>query len=238
MTLTFDVLIEIPKGSRNKYEVDHESGKIRLDRVLFTSMVYPTDYVYIEGTLGGDADPLLEELDLLARRGAQFGVKVRERLIEQKGRRLAYQRAGERNALPLAAGELARPPVKQVLDPEQLRRPFDFPCDLAALNPLGPERKRYVVAHGIVRIEPVALEHHGDAPGPRRHVVDDIAADDEVAARLLLEPADDAQKRRLAAAGRAEQNHELAVRDCECDAVDGRNFTEFLDDISCQQRSH
>lgn len=58
MTLTFDVLIEIPKGSRNKYEVDHESGKIRLDRVLFTSMVYPTDYGYIEGTLGGDGDPL------------------------------------------------------------------------------------------------------------------------------------------------------------------------------------
>ena len=58
MTLTFDVLIEIPKGSRNKYEVDHESGKIRLDRVLFTSMVYPTDYGYIEDTLGGDGDPL------------------------------------------------------------------------------------------------------------------------------------------------------------------------------------
>jgi inorganic pyrophosphatase len=54
----FDVLIEIPKGSRNKYEVDHETGRIRLDRVLFTSMVYPADYGYIEGTLGGDGDPL------------------------------------------------------------------------------------------------------------------------------------------------------------------------------------
>ena len=54
----FDVLIEIPKGSRNKYEVDHETGKIRLDRVLFTSMVYPADYGYIEDTLGGDGDPL------------------------------------------------------------------------------------------------------------------------------------------------------------------------------------
>jgi len=56
--LKFDVLVEIPKGSRNKYEVDHESGKIRLDRVLFTSMVYPADYGYIEDTLGGDGDPL------------------------------------------------------------------------------------------------------------------------------------------------------------------------------------
>jgi inorganic pyrophosphatase len=54
----FDVLIEIPQGSRNKYEVDHESGRIRLDRMLFTSTRYPADYGYIEDTLGGDGDPL------------------------------------------------------------------------------------------------------------------------------------------------------------------------------------
>jgi len=56
--LEFDVLIEIPKGSRNKYEVDHESGRIRLDRTLFTSTQYPADYGYIENTLGEDGDPL------------------------------------------------------------------------------------------------------------------------------------------------------------------------------------
>jgi inorganic pyrophosphatase len=54
----FDVLIEIPKGSRNKYEVDHETGRMRLDRTLFTSTQYPADYGYIEGTLGEDGDPL------------------------------------------------------------------------------------------------------------------------------------------------------------------------------------
>jgi len=54
----FDVTIEIPKGSRNKYEVDHESGRVRLDRYLFTSMGYPTDYGFIEDTLGEDGDPL------------------------------------------------------------------------------------------------------------------------------------------------------------------------------------
>ena len=42
--LTFDVLIEIPAGSRNKYEVDKKTGKIRLDRMLFTSTRYPWDY--------------------------------------------------------------------------------------------------------------------------------------------------------------------------------------------------
>jgi inorganic pyrophosphatase len=39
----FDVVIEIPKGQRNKYEVDHKTGRVFLDRYLYTSMVYPTD---------------------------------------------------------------------------------------------------------------------------------------------------------------------------------------------------
>jgi inorganic pyrophosphatase len=54
----FDVTIEIPKGQRNKYEVDHATGRIRLDRMLFTSTRYPHDYGFIEGTLGEDGDPL------------------------------------------------------------------------------------------------------------------------------------------------------------------------------------
>lgn len=56
--MEFDVLIEVPRGSRNKYEVDHETGRIRLDRTLFTSTQYPADYGYIEKTLGEDGDPL------------------------------------------------------------------------------------------------------------------------------------------------------------------------------------
>jgi len=54
----FDVTIEIPKGSRNKYEVDHHSGRIRLDRTLFTATQYPADYGFIDDTLGQDGDPL------------------------------------------------------------------------------------------------------------------------------------------------------------------------------------
>jgi len=54
----FDVVIEIPKGQRNKYEMDHETGRIRLDRMLFTSTRYPTDYGFIEDTLADDGDPL------------------------------------------------------------------------------------------------------------------------------------------------------------------------------------
>jgi inorganic pyrophosphatase len=53
-----EVVIEIPKGQRNKYEMDHVSGRIRLDRMLFTSTRYPSDYGFIEDTLADDSDPL------------------------------------------------------------------------------------------------------------------------------------------------------------------------------------
>lgn len=58
MAETFNVLVEIPQGSHDKFEVDHETGRIKLDRILFTSMGYPDDYGYIEDTLGEDGDPL------------------------------------------------------------------------------------------------------------------------------------------------------------------------------------
>ena len=56
--MEFDLLIEIPRGSRNSCEVDHDSGRIRLDRMLFTSTQYPADYGFVLDTLGEDGDPL------------------------------------------------------------------------------------------------------------------------------------------------------------------------------------
>lgn len=53
-----DMVVEIPKGSRNKYEMDHESGQIFLDRMLFTATRYPADYGFIPQTLAADDDPL------------------------------------------------------------------------------------------------------------------------------------------------------------------------------------
>jgi len=53
-----NVLVEIPKGSRNKYEWDPDSQSIKLDRYLFSSVAYPTDYGFIPGTCGEDGDPL------------------------------------------------------------------------------------------------------------------------------------------------------------------------------------
>ena len=53
-----DALIEIPLGSKNKYELDKATGRIRLDRVLYAAMIYPAEYGVIENTLAPDGDPL------------------------------------------------------------------------------------------------------------------------------------------------------------------------------------
>lgn len=54
----FEALIEIPKGSKAKYELDKETGRLRLDRFLYTSTVYPANYGFIPRTLAEDMDPL------------------------------------------------------------------------------------------------------------------------------------------------------------------------------------
>jgi inorganic pyrophosphatase len=58
ITTAFPVVIEIPKGSKNKYELDKETGLLRLDRVLYSAVYYPADYGFIPRTYCGDGDPL------------------------------------------------------------------------------------------------------------------------------------------------------------------------------------
>jgi inorganic pyrophosphatase len=75
--MRFDVVIEIPAGSRNKYVMDHRLGRIRLERQLFTSTSYPADYGYIPDTLALDGDPLdaVVLLDSPAFPGVQVSVR-------------------------------------------------------------------------------------------------------------------------------------------------------------------
>ena len=94
----YDAVIEIPSGSRNKYEVDHETGRVFLDRVLFTPFGYPTDYGFFENTLGDDGDPLdvLVLLDYPLFPGV--GVKVRPVGVLQHDGRRRRRRQGHRRA--------------------------------------------------------------------------------------------------------------------------------------------
>src|SRR3989338_5053195 len=56
--VVIEVMVEIPKGSRNKYEFDKNKGLIRFDRMLFSAVPYPSDYGFIPNTLALDGDPL------------------------------------------------------------------------------------------------------------------------------------------------------------------------------------
>jgi inorganic pyrophosphatase len=56
--MEIEVIVEIPKGSRNKYEMDHDTHAIWLDRMLFTATQYPADYGFVPDTLAEDGDPL------------------------------------------------------------------------------------------------------------------------------------------------------------------------------------
>ena len=53
-----EALIEIPMGTKNKYEIDTETGRVKLDRVLYSSVMYPAEYGFIPNTLAGDGDAL------------------------------------------------------------------------------------------------------------------------------------------------------------------------------------
>jgi inorganic pyrophosphatase len=97
----FDVTIEIPKGQRNKYEIDHDSGRVRLDRYLYTSMVYPTDYGFIEDTLGEDGDPL--DALLLLPQPVFPGVIVRARPVGMF--RMTDEAGGDDKVLCVPAGD-------------------------------------------------------------------------------------------------------------------------------------
>jgi hypothetical protein len=71
-------------------------------------------------------------------------------------------------------------------DAEQLRGPLDLLLDRLSGHALRTQRKGDVVAYRVMRIKAIALEHHRNAAGARRDIVDEVAADQEIAARLLL----------------------------------------------------
>jgi len=83
------MVVEIPQGSRNKYEIDHDTGEVFLDRVLFTATRYPADYGFIPNTLAEDGDPL--DAMVLITEPTFPGVRIRIRpiglfLMEDQGK--------------------------------------------------------------------------------------------------------------------------------------------------------
>ncbi|GAB2928317.1 inorganic diphosphatase [Rhodococcus aerolatus] len=110
--MDFDVTIEIPKGSRNKYEVDHETGRLRLDRTLFTATQYPADYGFIDHTLGEDEDPL-DALVLLPEPTFP-GCLIKARAVAMF--RMTDEKGGDDKVLCVPAGDARQEHIQDIGD--------------------------------------------------------------------------------------------------------------------------
>src|SRR4029077_18596451 len=130
-----------------------------------------------------------------------------------------HQRPAHRDALALAAGELRRAASQEVVQSEDRARLPDAAFDLGLRRVPLLEPEREVLVHGHVRVERVVLEDHRDIAIAWRHVVHDPAPDRDRAPRGLLQPGDEPQRGRLAAAGGTDEDQELAVADLEREIV-------------------
>src|ERR1700751_1678212 len=125
--MEFDVLIEIPRGSRNKYEVDHASGRIRLDRTLFTATQYPADYGFVPDTLGEDGDPL--DAMVLVQEPTFPGCLIRSRPVGMF--RMTDEKGGDDKSFGVRAGARRkenRPNLEDIPKFSRLRSITSSPC--------------------------------------------------------------------------------------------------------------
>jgi len=181
---------------------------------------------------------LVHPLDLSAHLHAQLRVEVRQRLVEEEDLRVAHDGAAHGDALPLAPGQLLRLAVEQFGYVQDAGGLIDPALDLVLREALQAQPERHVLVHRHMRVERVVLEHHRDVAVLRRHVVDDGVANQDVAAADLLQAGDHAERRGLAAAGRADQDDEFLVGDFEIDAAHGLDFIVALDHLAQRHLGH
>ncbi len=176
--------------------------------------------------------------DLHARLAAQRGVEVGQRLVEQEDLGLAHDRAADGHALALAARHLARQALQVWPEVEDLGRAVDLLLDHRGVGLGEPQREAHVLGHGHVRVQRVALEHHRQVALRRRQPRDVAAVEVDAAGAERLEPGDQPQQRRLAAAGRPDEHGELAARDRQVDALDRLHVAELLLDALELEECH
>ena len=187
----------------------------------------------------GGAEPPLDPGDLGAHLHPQLRVQVGQRLVHQERRRVADDGPAHRDPLPLAAGQVGRLAFQVLGQVEDPGRIVDLLVD-GGLRRLGQlEREAHVFPDRHVRVQSVALEHHGDVTVLGRLVVDHLAADPQLALGDVFQAGDHVERRRLPAARRADQDDELAVGDVEVNAIDRqRAIREALGDLIQNDVSH
>ncbi len=156
---------------------------------------------------------LVQTLDFHAKIGAQFSIKVRERLVEEKHVHVTDKRSANCNTLALATRKSSRFAVQERFDLEDLSSTgnalFDFRSwDLGVLK-----TERQVPFYGHLRIECIALEHHADATVARLCPSDVVALNVNLARRDFEKTCDTVQERGLTATRGTKQNNKLALLD-------------------------
>ena len=183
---------------------------------------------------GRNAQLELDLLELVAHLIAQLRVEIAQRLIEQEHLRVAHQRAAQRNALALSAGELRRAAVEQLLDGEHFCHVIYPLVNFLPGCLFGFQGEGHVFPHRHVGIQGVFLKYHGNVTLLRRHKGFVLALAGRAGHHILTETdfaADGVQKARdavhgcgFAAAGGAQKHAELAVLDFQVQLIQHKGF--------------
>ena len=170
----------------------------------------------------------LRELDLQAL--PQLQVERAERLVEQQNRRSLDEGPRDGDSLLLTAGQLARHPVAEVLEPDEAQGLLNPVARLIARNAIHLQPEPNVLEDVHVREQGVRLEHGVDRTLVRRQRVDAPALNPDLPLGRRDEPADQVERGRLATPGGAEQAEELAVPDLQIETAQRRLRPVPLDD--------
>ena len=179
----------------------------------------------------GGLDRFVQLLDLGPHLGAQLGVQVGQRLVEQKDGGTPHDGPPHGDSLALPAGQRSRLAVEKFGNVENFGRGIDPFADFRRRHLLHFEAERQVLVDRQVRIKGVVLEHHGDVPVLRRQFVDHLVADKDLARGDFLKAGDHPQNRALAAPRWANQHDEFVVPDFKIDPVDDLKLSVSLDDL-------
>ena len=156
-----------------------------------------------------DPDLALDPLEFELHDVAQLEVECPQRFVEQQRARVVHQRAGQRDALLLAAGQLCGFAQREVGQSDHVEHLVDAPLDLGFVLALATRTVRDVVPHGHVREQRVMLEHRVDIALVRRHAGDVLALEADGAFGRGLETRDHPQRGGLAATRRTQHREEF-----------------------------
>ncbi len=176
----------------------------------------------------GQADLGLDRLELELHLAAQLEVERAERLIQQEERRAVHDRPSKRHALLLAARELTGSTRRDVVEFDQAERLVRLGDGIR--HAATPQSERDVLDHGHVREQRVALEHRVHRPLVRLDRGHILPSDEDAARGRVLEPGDQTQCGRLAAARRTEQGEERPRGDQQVELLDRGEPGEGLAD--------